>query len=321
MNGRQYGRIKLQFRQYSIDPDFPIFSFTRVNAPTTAMMALNDGEQIRYMHFHNCIEILFCCCGTGRLYVEDEEMEFGPGDVVLVQPYSAHISRPVSDDNYCEYLYFDPDMLLHKFYPDSLPCAGLFNNSLANINCVIGADEYPAITRRVAEILEELSKQQLNYRDCVKGLVLALMMELTRAISAQKPRERRSGNIVAIFPAIKYINDNYSERIHAENLHELCFLSATHFRRMFGAVMGCSPLEYIHRMRINRACDLLLSTNDSILNISLAVGFDSVSSFNRQFIQATGIAPSKWRREHVQARSELMPTAPYDASCHGKYKG
>ena len=76
--------------------------------------------------------------------------------------------------------------------------------------------------------------------------------------------------------------------------------------------MGCSPLEYIHRLRINRACDLLLSTNDSILDISLAVGFDSVSSFNRQFIQATGLAPSKWRKERMHARSELMPADPYD---------
>ena len=81
--------------------------------------------------------------------------------------------------------------------------------------------------------------------------------------------------------------------------------------------MGCSPLEYIHRLRINRACDLLLSTTDSILSISLAVGFDSVSSFNRQFIQATGLPPSKWRCKHMQARSELMPTAPYDAAKGG----
>lgn len=319
MSERQCGRIKLQFRQYSFDPSFPIFSFTKHNTPFSPMMALNDGEQIRYMHFHNCLEILYCCQGRGRIYIEDEELEFGEGDVALVQSYSAHISRPASDDNYCEYLYFDPDALLHNFYPDGLPCAKLFDSSKDNTSCVISAREYPTIARRVAEILAELSQQKCNWRDCVKGLVLALMMELTRVLSARKPREHRNGNIVSIFPAIKYINDNYAEHIHAESLHELCFMSATHFRRLFGAVMGLSPLEYIHRLRISRACDLLLSSNDSILSISLAVGFDSVSSFNRQFIQATGMAPSKWRRERMQARSELMPTAPYDVL--GRSKG
>jgi AraC family transcriptional activator of mtrCDE len=312
MNGAVSSRVKLQFRQYRIDPDFPIFAFMKGNQPHSQIMELNAGDRIKYMHFHNCIEMAYCFSGSGKLYVEDESFEYGAGDVMLVLPYNAHITHTSDDDNYVEYLYFDPSALLRKFYPDGLPCISLFESSASNPCNVISGNAQPHIAHRMIEILDELRQKRLNYQDCVKGLVLALMMELARLISEQQPRPRHDGSISSIFPAIKFINDNYTERISAECLHEKCYLSATHFRRLFGAVMGCSPLEYIHRLRINRACDLLLSTNDSILDISLAVGFDSVSSFNRQFIQATGLPPSKWRKERMQARSELMPADPYD---------
>lgn len=312
MNVAVSSRVKLQFRQYRIDPDFPIFAFMKGNQPHSQIMELNAGDRIKYMHFHNCIEMAYCFSGSGKLYVEDESFEYGAGDVMLVLPYNAHITHTSDDDNYVEYLYFDPSALLRKFYPDGLPCISLFESSASNPCNVISGNAQPHIAHRMIEILDELRQKRLNYQDCVKGLVLALMMELARLISEQQPRPRHDGSISSIFPAIKFINDNYTERISAECLHEKCYLSATHFRRLFGAVMGCSPLEYIHRLRINRACDLLLSTNDSILDISLAVGFDSVSSFNRQFIQATGLPPSKWRKERMQARSELMPADPYD---------
>lgn len=312
MDGTVSSRVKLQFRQYRIDPDFPIFAFMKGNQPHNQIMELNAGDRIKYMHFHNCIEMAYCFSGSGKLYVEDESFEYGAGDVMLVLPYNAHITHTSDDDNYVEYLYFDPSALLRKFYPDGLPCISLFESSASNPCNVISGNAQPHIAHRMIEILDELRQKRLNYQDCVKGLVLALMTELARLISEQQPRPRHDGSISSIFPAIKFINDNYTERISAECLHEKCYLSATHFRRLFGAVMGCSPLEYIHRLRINRACDLLLSTNDSILDISLAVGFDSVSSFNRQFIQATGLPPSKWRKERMQARSELMPADPYD---------
>ena len=309
--------VKLQFRQYNVDPEFPVFAFLSDSFPQTPMIDLNTGDRIRFMHFHNCIEMAYCHTGGGELYMEAQSYAYGAGDALLILPYNAHITRDFAEGGRVEYLYFDPSALLRKFYPDGLPCMALFESSAVNPCCVIRGAEHPRITGRVAEILDELRAREPNYRDCVKGLVLALMMELARIISAQQPGGERDGSIMSIFPAIKYINDNYAEHINANSLHQKCYLSATHFRRLFGAVMGCSPLEYIHRLRINRACDLLLSTTDSILSISLAVGFDSVSSFNRQFIQATGMPPSKWRCKHMQARSELMPIAPYDAANGG----
>ena len=47
--------VKLQFRQYNVDPEFPVFAFLSDSFPQTPMIDLNTGDRIRFMHFHNCI--------------------------------------------------------------------------------------------------------------------------------------------------------------------------------------------------------------------------------------------------------------------------
>jgi len=59
--------------------------------------------------------------------------------------------------------------------------------------------------------------------------------------------------------------------------------------------MGRSPLEYLNTVRINKACYLLRSTENSILNISEDVGFHSISSFNRYFSRMIGMSPREYR--------------------------
>lgn len=60
--------------------------------------------------------------------------------------------------------------------------------------------------------------------------------------------------------------------------------------------MHISPLDFVNHTRISNACNLLQSTEDSILDISEAVGFHSVSSFNRCFIKIMQMSPREYRK-------------------------
>ena len=316
--GSKASRIKVQFRQYAIDSNFPIFAFMEGNWPTDGIHTYHEKGPVQYMHFHNCIEIGYCYRGCGRLYLEDACHSFSSGDTVMVLPYTTHITRSFQCETdspaYSEYLYFDPSQLLHTFYPNGIPNFKVFERSSSGVPSIIRGNEYPSISKIMQEILKELRSKPENYKDCVKGLVLALLMQLSRMIPEPAEHKAKEGrSILTIFPAIQYINDSFAEHIAIDSLPEMCFLSATHFRRTFRTIMGCSPLEYIHQLRINRACELLYTSNESILNISLAVGFDSVSSFNRQFIQIIGVAPSRWRQEKLSKRDEYTAIPLYDA--------
>ena len=101
-------QIKLQFRQYRIDPSFPIFAFTEGNWPSDNFMRHSSDASCRYMHFHNCLEIGYCYCGGERLSVNDEEHFIFGGDAMMTLPYTPHRSDKFnphdSDRAYCEYL-------------------------------------------------------------------------------------------------------------------------------------------------------------------------------------------------------------------------
>ena len=82
-----------------------------------------------------------------------------------------------------------------------------------------------------------------------------------------------------------------------ENLAPLCHMSPTHFRRTFHSIMGYGALTYLNRTRIARAT-VLLRTEE--------VGFHSVSSFNRHFLDIEGVTPLQYRKEMSFIRNKSI---------------
>ncbi len=81
-----------------------------------------------------------------------------------------------------------------------------------------------------------------------------------------------------------------------QQLAELCCMSVPTLRRKFLQSVGYAPNDYLHRIRIKNAVSLLSNPNLSILDISAAVGYQSISSFNRQFLKIMKKTPNEARR-------------------------
>jgi transcriptional regulator GlxA family with amidase domain len=126
-------------------------------------------------------------------------------------------------------------------------------------------------------------------------------------VHAAVPDSGEQTQTLTILPALNYIKRNYMNQFSVESLADLCGLSPTHFRRVFNNAMGVSPLEYLNTIRITKACHLLRSTEDSILNISESVGFHSISSFNRYFDRLVSMSPREYR--HCATDDEELQNA------------
>lgn len=59
--------------------------------------------------------------------------------------------------------------------------------------------------------------------------------------------------------------------------------------------MEMKPLDYVNFVRIRKACDLIRKTSMSMQDISLEIGYDTISTFNRNFRKLTGTTPYKWK--------------------------
>jgi len=306
--------VRLQYRPYTLDPAFPVFAFSGQNRPIASFRPLvEDGDGSRYMHLHNCVEITCVSCPAARLHVEKETYALRRGDVVVIMPFTAHFIHEEPGGEPCGYLYFDPQQLLTAFSP------GLLTRfpEYAERRCsclIIPAEERSAAGDYVMQILRELTERRAEHRACVSGLLIALMAETARFGNAQPENvQRPAGSVLSIMPAVQHINDCYMQPIGLGTLQSLCHLSGTQLRRVFHAVMGCAPLAYIQQVRIGHACEQLLSTQKSLTEIASAVGFDSVSSFHRQFVRYHGEAPSRWRKLHAGENLTRLPERPYDA--------
>src|SRR6266567_1906944 len=75
--------------------------------------------------------------------------------------------------------------------------------------------------------------------------------------------------------------------------------SRSHFLRTFRAAMGCSPHQWLTRLRVEQAKTILRENSISLIDIALTCGFSSHGHFSNTFRQIVGITPSEYRRAHA----------------------
>jgi AraC family transcriptional regulator len=105
-----------------------------------------------------------------------------------------------------------------------------------------------------------------------------------------------------IQPAIGYARLHPDADLSLRALAEQAGLSAFHLHRVFSSVAGETPKQFIQRLRLDRGAALLLTGNDSVLDVALACGFQSHESFARAFRKRFGIRPSEYRKRGFRNR-------------------
>ncbi|MFW5824714.1 MAG: helix-turn-helix domain-containing protein [Marinobacter sp.] len=110
---------------------------------------------------------------------------------------------------------------------------------------------------------------------------------------------------------LRYIHDHLDQPLTVSALASLGGWSRWQFQRVFAAQTGSSVAHYIRELRLSRAAELLLRTNERQLDIALACGFESDISFSRSFRQYFGCAPGQYRRRGQRRHlSAPLPVAP-----------
>jgi AraC-like DNA-binding protein len=113
------------------------------------------------------------------------------------------------------------------------------------------------------------------------------------------PRLRSAGHgraePVDIWKARKFIEQNSEEELSLSKVAKAVNVSANHLSEKFREVTGINFVDYVARIRFEKACRLLHDVDLRISEIAFAVGFQSLSQFNRVFKKLSGKSPSAYR--------------------------
>lgn len=296
-----------EYRNYYLPPHFPILLLTGEH------WKISDIPSGR-LHFHNCLEIGICHSDSGYMEFYGERVPFHEGDITIIPrnvPHTTYSSPGVA--SLWSYLYIDPKEFFRHSLPSTWKNYDLPPYVFKNFKYILHKEQYPTVYQLLNVILKELKEARLGYQFSAKGLLLALYIEIYRIQSQEEdgggyPEDgfSESASPLSIAPALDYIEKNYMKQFSIEFLADLCHWSPTHFRRIFNSVMRISPLNYVNNTRIQKSCSMLCSTEDSILSISEAVGFQSVSSYNRYFFRLMRQSPREYRKRMLQSDKQAQ---------------
>jgi len=120
------------------------------------------------------------------------------------------------------------------------------------------------------------------------------LQEVTEHFMTAMFNEQDKGNLY-IRKALQYMANHYSEHLTLPAVADYIQLSPSYFSTLFSQVVGCSFRDHLCRIRVEESKQLLLSTNFSLANIAVAVGFPDQSYFCKAFKRVTGLTPGKFR--------------------------
>lgn len=153
---------------------------------------------------------------------------------------------------------------------------------------------------RTDEILQYFTDMFAAYNKSLAreySMLGSLYLILASFMSQIKPRTFTSSNIrIYLNTAIEYVSNNYAYDINVARLATYIGIDRTYLYRIFKDSLNISPEQYILKVRMTKAANLLKTTDDSVLQIALSTGFKDISHFSTVFKRFFLVTPTSYRK-------------------------
>lgn len=166
----------------------------------------------------------------------------------------------------------------------------------------VKGNEKKEINQLAERIVEENADNRYAKDLMVHTLTVELMIILSRALRSEWEENLRVKNgkakeLVAI--AKQFMDENFDQGITVSEAAAYVFLSQGYFTRAFRDETGISPMNYLMKKRIEKACALLQNNEIKVSAISLQSGFSSPQRFNVAFRKQMGMTPMEYRKKYL----------------------
>lgn len=257
------------------------------------------GHEELHLHFHNLMEIGICRNGNGDMYLDEDTYQYHDGDITVIPENFPHVTVSYGDVvNFWEYIFIDLRSVIEDMFPNNVAFQNDAVSALTKKAVLTNIHQSPITANYINSIIRETQDGKPYAQRTITLMVQGLVIELLRrneALPEDNSDAVKGTNMAQIASALDYMNKHYSEQIKAGELSDLCNMSETHFRRLFESYINMPPMEYLNLIRIQKACELMKKTNESMELIAQKCGFTTPSTFNRNFRKFLNTSPYQWK--------------------------
>lgn len=166
-----------------------------------------------------------------------------------------------------------------------------------DVDEVLPFDLTPITLKYLHALYDELQDQRNPDEEIVGTLIRLWIREIARATGnpANRPQSR-------LIEARHHIEAHYSEPLRLGALARKAALSVSQFSALFKTQFGLAPIQYLRRLRLRRAAQLLDDPNLSISDVAFRVGYEDALNFSRQFRRFMGKSPTEYRANAIRRR-------------------
>lgn len=225
--------------------------------------------------------------GAGILETSTDQFPVGSGSILILRPGMWHRYKPDAATGWNEhYVGFNGEFGARLFQE------GFFQNKKPVL--YVGFQE--RLLKLFFEIIQIVKEEKTSHQQmCAANTILML----STILSVTKNQEFAGKSIEhTIQKACLHFRENLKSNLNMEDLANHFNVGYSYFRQMFRKYTGISPTQYHLSLRIQKAKDLLVSTEMSLKEIAIELGFETYFYFSRVFKDKTGKSPMEFRKEH-----------------------
>jgi len=222
--------------------------------------------------------------GEGAIYIMGETFRLLPGQAFIVKVPSEHVYYLPKESEGWEFIF------ITLTGPAVLSC---WDKVISRTGPVISLDVNTELIKHLYRTYHLAYNEGLFDPYFASAQAYTFIMELYRHIKQSKTCSTLPASIQSV---VQYIEKNYHLQLTVEDLALEAGLSKYHLIRRFGEVKQMTPGQYLTKVRIEKAFELLLHTDIPIKEIALKVGYMNDNYFNKAFRKVVGVSPGRFRK-------------------------
>lgn len=255
------------------------------------------------LHTHDFSELVIVQHGSGVHISPAGDYPIHTGDVFVLHGDQAHGYRDTAGLGLVNILFCLDELAIPLLDIISLPGY----HALFTLEPLFRKrDSFESRLRLTPEQLQQVSeivqRMELEYESKLAGrkfaVVANFMLLITNLCRDYSNLENSAAQpLLRLGRVIGHLQENYAEELTLDELASVACMSRRSLTREFKRAMNCTPIEYLLRLRIHHAIELLSNDSLSITEVAFRVGFQDSNYFTRQFRAITGANPREMRKK------------------------